>query len=627
MPRRVIALATFVLAACQGGGPVLIVDLTTDLRPGVDFTRARTEVSEDPFAGGGALRVSQLDHPAVSGEAYGDSVRIAEIPLAHDGTWYMRVGLLDASGRVRGQRLATVEVRGARAVTIVIGGGCQGVTCPGSGDDPEASACVNGACVLPTCLPEAPETCGAATCSDDADCPTGRDCQTPACRSGSCLLLDACTSGQICGDAGCTDAPSCGDGSCDPGTETPCACPDDCGSCPPGCTDGVCAADESPTDCPEDCGPPPATCGDAVCEAGEACAIDCASVPPAPRCGDPGCTTCEECDLCCDVGCGDGTCSPGENTDCGCPADCGACSTCGDMRCDQGEDCPTDCATATAICRDGVCLDGMGESCGNCQDDCGWCGFGMPEIAGDRECIGASGRGQGETCGGLDFAWTNAAVNIAYYPMQVGPAATPLISGDTWSGGGGLTLMVLDPLTKVGIQSTRNPGCLESPPLRPAIDGWVFGYVRGAAGTETSVGWMRAADLVLDLGLGSECADGPLGQGFQVAENPYSRSPSCEPLDCPGRRSCRDANPNGEGASDCGGTAVRYDRTVSADTLTLRYAPAGPARRYLHRGDRVRVLYESGDPAWIFVYALTSVAPDLTPVGSRGWVLASYLAP
>jgi hypothetical protein len=626
MSCRLIALVSvLVLSACGGGGPLLIVDLTTDLRPDVDFTRVRTEVSEEPFAGG-PLHLSQLDHPVERGETYGDSVRIAELPLMHAGTWYVRVGLLDASGRIRGQRLASVEVHGPRAITIVLAAGCRGVVCPGGGDDPSASACVNGSCVLPSCLPEAPETCGGVSCDADDDCAPGRACQTPVCRAGSCLLLDGCEAGQICGDAGCVAAPSCGDGACDPGTETACACEGDCGACPAECTDGVCGGDESPSDCPEDCGPPPPTCGDGVCEAGEACPGDCMSVPVPPRCGDPGCTTCEECDLCCDVGCGDGTCAAGENVDCGCPADCGACSTCGDGRCDQGEDCPDDCASATAICRDGVCLDGMGESCGNCQDDCGWCGFGLPRVPSDRQCIGPSGRGEGETCGDLDFAWTNAGVNIAYYPMQVGPAATPLISGDTWGGGRGLTIAMLDPLTKVGVQSTRNPGCLDTPPLRPAIDGWVFGYVRAAAGARSSYGWMRMADLILDQGLGSECARGPGGDEFQVAKNPYSRNPTCEPLECPGQRRCRDANPTGEGAGDCGGHSVRYERRVNAETLELRYAPAGTARRYLHRDDRVRVLYEGGRAGWVFVYLLTTAAPDLTPVGARGWVESSYLA-
>lgn len=624
MPRRSFALfaALFVLPACGPGAPLVVVDLTTDLRPDVDFVRVRTEVSDEPFEGGGALRISQLDHLVRASEDYGGAVRVAEVPLMRAGVFYLRVGLLDASGRIRGQRLATVEVQGAKAVTIVIGSGCRGVVCPGDADDPEATACVNGACVLPTCVPEAPESCGPVTCTADSDCALGLDCQMPVCRSGSCLLIDACAGGDVCELGGCVPRPACGDGRCDSGTETPCGC-DDCGSCPSGCGDGVCGADESPSTCPEDCGPPSPACGDGVCEAGERCASDCASTRP-PRCGDVGCTSCAECDLCCDVGCGDGTCAAGENVDCACPADCGACSTCGDGRCDRGEYCPGDC-TGPVVCNDGTCMDGMGESCGTCQADCGWCGFGLPAIASDRSCVGESGRGDGVTCDGLAFAWTNAAVNIAYYPMQVA-TTTQLISGDTWGGGRGLVLATLDPLTKVGIQSTRNPNCLDTPPLRPAIDGWVFGYVRGAAGTETSVGWMRASDLILDAGLGSDCAIGSDGLGFQVAENPYSRDPSCEPLACPGQRSCRQANPIGEGDNDCGGTRVDYERTVDADTLQLRYAPAGPGRRYLHRGDRVRVLYESGRAGgWVFVQALTTAAPDLSPVGVRGWVLASYL--
>lgn len=618
------SLSLLAMGCGPGTPPLLAVDLMTDHRPGIDFTRVRTELSAEPFTSGGTLRVSQVEYAVRPADDYGAPVRVAELETPPRRIAYLRVSLLDASGRVRGQRLATVEASTTRAITLVIGTACRAVTCPGATDDPGATACVNGVCVPPTCLPEAPETCGPATCAGDAECPEGRACQRASCNAGTCLLLDACGEGETCGESGCVPAPRCGDGACDPGSESPCACEADCGSCPAGCLDGVCGPAEGSLDCPEDCGPPPASCGDGVCEHAEDCPDDCApGPPPAPRCGDPGCTSCEECDLCCDEGCGDGACREGESA-CACPADCGPCSVCGDARCDAGEDCPDDC-TGAAVCRDGVCLAGMGESCGSCQDDCGWCGFGLPEIDFDRACVGESGTGAGETCGDLEGAWTSADVNVAYYPMQVGQE-TDLISGDTWDGGGGIVLATLGALTPVGVQSTRNPRCSDSPPLRAGLGGYVFAYVRGVAGTESSVGWIRAEDLILDdARAGTACANGPTGEAFQIASNPYSREPLCQSLDCTGERRCREANPTGEGGADCGGRSVRYERTVNADTLQLRYAPAGPGRRYLHRGDRVRVLYQSGRPEWVFVMALTTAAPDLSPVGSRGWVLASYL--
>lgn len=617
--RRSFVLA-LLLGACTGSRPILAIELTTDLRAGVEFTRVRTELSEEPFASGAALRVVSIDHLVDGALDYTDRARVAELDVEAGAILYARVSLLDASGRIRGQRLATIDVPASRVITIVIGAACRGVVCPGDGD-PEATACVNGECVPPTCLPESPESCPAGSCTDDSECTSTSACVRGVCRDGSCLFVDDCPAGEICDADACVSAPLCGDASCDPGSETPCGCDADCGPCAGSCLDGVCEALEAST-CPEDCGPPPVTCGDGVCEHAEVCEEDCASAPmPAPVCGDPGCTSCLECDACCDRGCGDGTCVAGENDACACPVDCGPCpSVCGDLRCDAGEDCPGDCTTAV-VCRDGTCADGEGESCGSCQEDCGWCGFGMPAIGPDGSCVGVSGHG-GALCGDLDSAWTAAGVNVAYYPMQVS-TETPLISGDTWDGGGGLVLRTLPILTKVGIQSTRNPRCVESPPLRPSVEGYVFGYVRDASGLETTVGWIRAADLILDTGLGSDCADGVTGEEFQVAENPYSRPLMCEALECPGRRTCRDANPTGEGASDCGGTLVREERMVNADTLQLRYAPEGPARRYAHRGDRVRVLYRR-EP-YAFVQVLSTVAPDLTPEGARGWVSAMFL--
>lgn len=609
---RVRSLLFALLLGC-GGPPIVSVDLVTDLAPGTDFAKVRIEHSDVPFDEG-PTSIMQLEHIATSFEDYGAGVRVADIPLAVSATSYLRATLVDASGRFRGQRLATIAADGNRAITIVISSACSGVVCPGPGDPADATACVNGACAPATCTPENPQTCPPIGCVDDAGCAAGFPCHRPACVSGSCLFLDDCPDGETCTELGCAADPTCGDTRCDSGSETACSCPSDCGACPSGCDDGVCAAGELPETCPEDCGPPPAMCGDDICEHAEGCVEDCPGAH-APACGDPECTSCETCDACCDEGCGDGRCNepPAE-----CPLDCGAApSVCGDTRCDVGESCAGDCRGP--ICGDGACADGMGESCGNCQNDCGWCGFGLPTVSGLRSCIGASGRNMGETCGTLTTAWADTADNIAYYPM-ITARATPLVSGE----GSSQVIMMLDPLTPVALQSTRNPLCHDSPPLRTAVEGWVFGYVRGISDMTSGIGWMRAEDLLLDAS-GGPCANGPGDGAFQVWTNPYSRNPICEPMFCDGQRKCREINPIGEGAIECMGTEVDYERLVDADTLIVRFSPAGSPRRFLHRDDRVRVLYESPDRNNVFVATLTTSAPVLSPVGARGWVYAGFL--
>jgi hypothetical protein len=607
------AVLALVLIACGTTDPLLTVDVVTDLVPGVAFASVRTELSAAPF-GEGPLNVQQIERVATASEDFGAGVRVAEIRPLSSGLSYLRVTLADASGRIRGQRLATVDVGGVRSVTIVISSACNGVVCPESGDPDDATACVNGACVAATCTPEDPETCPPIGCAGDEECAAGFACHRAACASGSCLLLDACPAGQVCTEAGCAPLPACGDGSCDAGSETACACTADCGACAASCGDGACGAGELAETCPEDCGPPPSVCGDQICEVGESCAADCPGAPP-PACGDAGCTSCEQCDACCDQGCGDGACNepPGD-----CPLDCGPPPiVCGDTRCDLGESCAADCRGP--ICGDRVCSDGAGESCGNCQLDCGWCGFGLPTVRSLRSCIGASGYGLGRTCGDLSSAWTDSADNVAYYPM-VTSRTTPLVTGEE----SGQLLLMLPPLTTVAIQSTRNPLCHDSPPLRASIQGWVFGYVRGASSSTTGIGWMRAADLLLDLS-GGPCANGPADGAFQVATNPYSRSPICEHFDCDGERRCRDINPLGEGAIECEGEVVDYERIVDVDALVVRYSPAGTPRRFLHRGDRVRVRYESPDRDSVYVIARTTSAPTLSPVGAPGWVSAGSL--
>jgi hypothetical protein len=292
---------------------------------------------------------------------------------------------------------------------------------------------------------------------------------------------------------------------------------------------------------------------------------------------------------------------------------------CGASGCEAGEDCascPADCGACPPVCGDGACL--PGESCSSCAADCAIC---MASGSADPSCTGDGGSG-GPTCGGLSDAWTAGAVNVGYYPFQA-VRTTNMYSGDP--GGGGTVVETLAPGQGVGLQTTRNPNCLDNPPLRPAVAGWAFGFRRGADGARPS-GWVALADLTFVGYDGGPCATGPAFADFEAAHNPYD---GCRALVCDGTTSCAAVNPAGEGDNDCGGTRVDQSRTVDADTLYVRYSPGGTATHYLHRGDTVHVMYRTDRHGtgtwWNFIEVTGSSCPTLTPVGTRGWTQEAYL--
>jgi len=127
----------------------------------------------------------------------------------------------------------------------------------------------------------------------------------------------------------------------------------------------------------------------------------------------------------------------------------------------------------------------------------------------------------------------------------------------------------------LGRQTTRNPECLDAPPLRGSVNGFVWGYCLPPAVRKT--GWMQLADLKADLAL-ERLACGPADADFD------RRRPQACAGHCDGRalRNVRDAS----------GQAV-----VAAREVYLRYAPGSTAFRYLVRGDTVRRLLRSNKQA------------------------------
>lgn len=150
----------------------------------------------------------------------------------------------------------------------------------------------------------------------------------------------------------------------------------------------------------------------------------------------------------------------------------------------------------------------------------------------------------------------------------------------------------------VCLQSTRNPTCDASPPLRPQDNGFVWAYENDCKIS----GWVPAADV--DPQGGTPCC-GPAGQDFPCGlpnEMRCMRSDPCHP------------EPSG-GAAGRSGCA-----RVNARELTLRYAPQSTAFRYVLRDDivRRRCGHSSG-------YHCVEVLDSDTAQGAIGWVNATSL--
>jgi hypothetical protein len=196
-------------------------------------------------------------------------------------------------------------------------------------------------------------------------------------------------------------------------------------------------------------------------------------------------------------------------------------------------------------------------------------------------------------------------VDVSYEPwravrttqLRVGPSAgAPVVLADD-----GVPVELLAG-QHLGRQSTRNPRCLDAPPLRGAVQGFVWGYCLSPV-THKS-GWMLLSDLERDPGL-AELACGPAGADFDRRQ-----ADSCGGH-CDGRPLSR--------VRASAGAAV-----VSAREVYLRYAPGSTAFRYLVSGDEVRrlVQWSSGGATWVGVEARRA---RYVPRGGRGWVLAGAL--
>lgn len=427
MWREALPLVTLVLASCSSSTG-LVVDLRTDLAPGVEFHAVAVDLApmDDAPPEPPAVRFVSPDDDYLRG------VRVAEVRGLRAGTWSLTVRLLDASDAEVAVRRVRVSLRSAQSVTVVVGRDCFGLRCPEPGDDPGATSCScrGRACVPPGAVVDEVEDCGPEQCATDADCPPRAECATPRCLDGACLFE---ARHAACGDDGYCDV----ERGCLPLVDVG----PDAGPARDGGADGAVGCEAGFADCNRDasdgcetrlgtatsCSACDDRCEGAtpVCE-GSAGSFACAGEPCAPgfeRCGsecvdvgsDP--SHCGACDAGCGTGedcvggtcaCGGAPCAPGEEC---CDGACAVLSTddshcgfCG-RACDPGETCSGgaclcggDRCSAFAMCCDGACVDGLSDPdhCGSCGNRCGpeetcgsglcGCGSGVALCSGSRSC-------------------------------------------------------------------------------------------------------------------------------------------------------------------------------------------------------------------------------------------------
>lgn len=195
--------AALIVVGCGPEASLLVVDVRTDLAPGVELDAVRTEIVEAPGSAAGRSTTTSVDGSA-DGLA---GIRVAELAEVPRGDVEILVTLQLDGDRVA-ERTVRFQHTGQSAITVVIQRSCEALGCaPGT-------ACFGDACVDPRCTLATPERCGDPQCAADADCAGGAPCSTSACVGGACLYPPddgTCPSGQRCDpDRGCVDVPDAG---------------------------------------------------------------------------------------------------------------------------------------------------------------------------------------------------------------------------------------------------------------------------------------------------------------------------------------------------------------------------------------------------------------------------------
>ena len=312
--RRILPLAAILLLAACTEDPGVVVDLRTNLVPGVDFQEARLHVEGDEPATMAELHT--VRRPVNTSD--GTDIRVGQVKPLPVGRYRVIVELWTSFETRVARNLVTVTVDQLTGVTILITADCAGVICPGSGDATDATYCLRATCVPESCreVPDGPR-CPAPDCLADSECSAPMTtCARSFCDEGTCYaepVDDRCAAGETCDiESGCmpdgVDAgtAACVAGGCD--DRNPCT-DDECleGACQntpntASCDDGVFCngADTcSGGSCADHAGSP---CGTDVCDEGAracaACLVD--TDCPDDSSGEWG--VCEFADMCTETG-------------------------------------------------------------------------------------------------------------------------------------------------------------------------------------------------------------------------------------------------------------------------------------------------------------------------------------
>lgn len=186
------AVLVWLLTACSSSPASLVVDVRTDLVPGVEFDVLRLAIDGESVA----LTTADATLDYLAG------ARIAEIDELAPGTYRLTLTAA-ARGEPVLERNVLVQLHGEHAVTVLMTRDCRDVTC-GAGQ-----SCVGGSCVSESCTPETPAECPEPECFADADCgDPAATCASARCVEGACFEHDdgGCGAGSFCRvDDGCRD--------------------------------------------------------------------------------------------------------------------------------------------------------------------------------------------------------------------------------------------------------------------------------------------------------------------------------------------------------------------------------------------------------------------------------------
>lgn len=180
-----LLLVAGLLTGCENGHTV-VVQLQTDLTPGLEFDQVRVQAR-----GARARPVSVRDD-------YGRPVQLTELRGVASGSDVTVEVALQLHGRDLVARRVRRRVTRDQIMVIVITRNCIEIACPPPAE-PDATECRNAVCVAPDC--EDDGSCAPSECVRDSDCRSSVACVTPRCALGICLATpdpSLCADSEIC---------------------------------------------------------------------------------------------------------------------------------------------------------------------------------------------------------------------------------------------------------------------------------------------------------------------------------------------------------------------------------------------------------------------------------------------